>query len=106
FLSELRRHHSRSHHLTLALSLVVNTHHLIIGADPMGLSAARQLELKGCHALALYFVWWNFVKLHKARKLTPAPRRAGEARQLGSLVHDRTPITEGRSDHALWAPSF
>jgi hypothetical protein len=60
--------------------LVVNTHHLIIGADPMGLSAARQLELKGCRALALYF-WWNFVKLHKARKLTPAPRRAGEARQ-------------------------
>ena len=31
----------------------MNTHHLIIGADPMGLGAARQLELKGCHALAL-----------------------------------------------------
>jgi hypothetical protein len=31
----------------------VNTHHLIIGADPMGLGAARQLELKVCHALAL-----------------------------------------------------
>src|SRR6266446_4656518 len=25
-----------------------------------------------CHALALYFVWYNFVKLHKAHKLTPA----------------------------------
>ena len=27
----------------------MNTHHLVIGADP----TARQLELKGCHALAL-----------------------------------------------------
>jgi len=25
-----------------------------------------------CHALTLYFVWYNFVKLHKAHKLTPA----------------------------------
>jgi IS1 family transposase len=25
-----------------------------------------------CHALALYFVWYNFVRLHKAHKLTPA----------------------------------
>ena len=25
-----------------------------------------------CHALALYFVWCNFVKIHKARKLAPA----------------------------------
>jgi hypothetical protein len=25
-----------------------------------------------CHALALYFVWYNFVKIHKAHRLTPA----------------------------------
>jgi hypothetical protein len=25
-----------------------------------------------CHALSLYFVWYNFVKIHKAHKLTPA----------------------------------
>ena len=25
-----------------------------------------------CHALALYFVWYNFVKIHKAHKLAPA----------------------------------
>jgi hypothetical protein len=25
-----------------------------------------------CHALAIYFVWYNFVKIHKAHKLTPA----------------------------------
>jgi len=25
-----------------------------------------------CHALALYFVWYNLVKIHKAHRLTPA----------------------------------
>jgi hypothetical protein len=25
-----------------------------------------------CHALALYFVWYNFVRLHKAHRVTPA----------------------------------
>lgn len=25
-----------------------------------------------CHALALYFVWYNFIKLHKAHRVTPA----------------------------------
>ena len=25
-----------------------------------------------CHALALYFVWYNFVRLHKTLKVTPA----------------------------------
>jgi hypothetical protein len=25
-----------------------------------------------CHALTLYFVWYNFVKQHKAHKLSPA----------------------------------
>jgi hypothetical protein len=25
-----------------------------------------------CHALALYFVWYNWVRTHKAHKLTPA----------------------------------
>ena len=25
-----------------------------------------------CHALAIYFVWYNFVKTHKAHKLSPA----------------------------------
>jgi hypothetical protein len=25
-----------------------------------------------CHSLALYFVWYNWVRLHKAHKLTPA----------------------------------
>ena len=25
-----------------------------------------------CHALALYFVWYNFIKIHKAHRMTPA----------------------------------
>jgi hypothetical protein len=25
-----------------------------------------------CHALALYFVWYNFVRQHKAHRLSPA----------------------------------
>jgi hypothetical protein len=25
-----------------------------------------------CHALALYFVWYNFVRTHKAHKMSPA----------------------------------
>jgi hypothetical protein len=25
-----------------------------------------------CHALALYFVWYNFVRIHKSLKVTPA----------------------------------
>ena len=37
-----------------------------------------------CHALALYFVWYNFVKLHKAHKLTPA-MAAGIADKLWSV---------------------
>jgi IS1 family transposase len=37
-----------------------------------------------CHALALYFVWYNFVKLHKAHKLTPA-MAAGITDKLWSI---------------------
>jgi hypothetical protein len=29
-----------------------------------------------CHALALCFVWYNFVRLHKAHRMSPA-RAAG-----------------------------
>lgn len=25
-----------------------------------------------CHALALYFVWYNFVRIHKRLRVTPA----------------------------------
>jgi hypothetical protein len=25
-----------------------------------------------CHALALYFVWYNWVRIHKATRMTPA----------------------------------
>jgi IS1 family transposase len=37
-----------------------------------------------CHALALYFVWYNFVKIHKAHKLSPA-MAAGLADKLWAI---------------------
>src|SRR5258706_11993989 len=37
-----------------------------------------------CHALALYFVWYNFVKIHKAHRLTPA-MAAGITDKLWSI---------------------
>ena len=37
-----------------------------------------------CHALAIYFVWYNFTKIHKAHKLTPA-MAAGIADRLWSV---------------------
>jgi IS1 family transposase len=37
-----------------------------------------------CHALALYFVWYNFVKLHKAHRLSPA-MAAGITNKLWSV---------------------
>jgi IS1 family transposase len=37
-----------------------------------------------CHALALYFVWYNFVKTHKAHKLSPA-MAAGITNRLWSI---------------------
>lgn len=32
---------------------------------------SKRLE-NHCHALALYFVWYNFIKIHKAHRMTPA----------------------------------
>jgi hypothetical protein len=37
--------------------------------------------------------------------LAAPPGRAGEARQLGALVHDRTPITEGRIRSCIMPPA-
>jgi hypothetical protein len=38
-----------------------------------------------CHALALYFVWYNFVRTHKANKLSPA-MAAGRTDKLRDMV--------------------
>jgi IS1 family transposase len=38
-----------------------------------------------CHALALYFVWYNFVRIHKTLKVTPA-MAAGVTDKLWSMA--------------------
>jgi hypothetical protein len=37
-----------------------------------------------CHALALYFVWYNFVKVHKTLRMSPA-MAAGITDKLWSI---------------------
>jgi hypothetical protein len=58
-----------------------------------------------CHALALYFVWYNFVKLHKAHKLTRWQRgsriscgRSGYCRW--SRLLSRSPVSVGHTRNA------
>ena len=37
-----------------------------------------------CHALALYFVWYNFCRIHKTLRVSPA-MAAGVAERLWSM---------------------
>ena len=37
-----------------------------------------------CHALALYFVWYNFVRIHKTLRVSPA-MAAGVSKTLWSM---------------------
>jgi len=49
-----------------------------------------------CHALALYFVWYNFVRIHKTLRVTPA-MAAGvtdtlrDMEWIVSLIDERAP---------------
>ncbi len=49
-----------------------------------------------CHALALYFVWYNFVRIHKSLRVTPA-MAAGvtdtlqDMEWIVSLIDERAP---------------
>jgi hypothetical protein len=64
----------------------------VIGAGVMVAAFSKKLE-NHYHALSLYFVFYNFVRLHKAHRMTPA-MAAGIADRLWSmedivgLVHD------------------
>jgi hypothetical protein len=40
-----------------------------------------------CHALALYFVWYNFARMHKALHMTPAM-----AASLSATLWDMTDV--------------
>jgi hypothetical protein len=46
--------------------------------------AARHERRVHCHALALYFVWYNFCRIHKSLRVTPA-MTAGVAARLWSM---------------------
>ena len=46
-------------------------------------SSSKKLE-NHCHALALYFVWYNFARLHKTLRVTPA-MEAGLADQAWTM---------------------
>ena len=49
-----------------------------------------------CHALALYFVWYNFVRIHKTLKCSPAMAagvtdRLWEMKDIAALIDARAP---------------
>src|SRR5215469_275698 len=49
-----------------------------------------------CHMVALYAVWYNFIKMHKTLKMTPA-LAAGVADRLWSM-EDVVVLIDARSD--------
>jgi hypothetical protein len=55
----------------------------VIGAGVMVAAFSKKLE-NHYHALSLYFVFYNFVRLHKAHRMTPA-MAAGIADRLWSM---------------------
>jgi hypothetical protein len=55
-----------------------------------------------CHMVALYAVWYNFVKMHKTLKMTPAmaagvSRRLWSMEDIGALIAAR----EARADGSM-----
>ena len=57
-----------------------------------------------CHALALYFFWYNWVRAHKAHKLTPAMAAgltALPAGDGGPGCNDRRELAETRPARAI-----
>jgi hypothetical protein len=57
-----------------------------------------------CHALALYFVWYNWVRTHKAHRLTPA-MAAGltdklmDMSDVVAMIDARMPVTKVRGPY-------
>jgi hypothetical protein len=53
-----------------------------------------------CHALVLYFVWYNFARIHKTLKCSPAMAagvtdRLWETKDIGALIDARAPKPRG-----------
>lgn len=62
-----------------------------------------------CHALALYFVFYNFVKIHKTLRVTPAMEagltdRAWEWKDVLTLIDDRKPPPAKRGPYKTRKP--
>ena len=57
-----------------------------------------------CHALTLYFVFYNFVKIHKSLRVTPAMQagveeRAWEMEDILALIDARKPAPKKREPY-------
>jgi IS1 family transposase len=67
----------------------------------LGLSFSKKFE-NHCHMVSLYTVWYNFVKMHKTLKMTPA-LAAGVADRLWSVgdIVDLIETSEGLEDGSL-----
>ncbi len=57
-----------------------------------------------CHALALYFVWYNFVRIHKSLRVTPAMAagvtgRLWEMKDIVALIDANEPPPKKRGPY-------
>jgi hypothetical protein len=57
-----------------------------------------------CHALALYFVWYNFVRIHKSLRVTPAMAagvtdRLWDMKDIAALVDAAAPVSKKRGPY-------
>ena len=57
-----------------------------------------------CHALALYFVWYNFVRIHKTLRITPAMAagvtdRLWDMKDISALIDANAPVPKKRGPY-------
>ena len=57
-----------------------------------------------CHALALYFVWYNFVRIHKSLRVTPAMAagvtdRLWDMKDIVDLIDAKAPASRKRGPY-------
>lgn len=57
-----------------------------------------------CHALALYFVWYNFVRIHKTLLVTPAMAagvtdKLWDMKDIAALIDTNSPSPKKRGPY-------